>query len=306
VSEIEVKQENMKANQAEDEVHNPWYEAWKRLRRNKLAIFGLAITLLVVVVAIFAPWIAPYDPAHSPVMQEGKVELSMQGPTWSHPLGTDKLGRDILSRIIYGARVSMMVGFLTQAIALVIGVTLGAVAGYYGGLVDDIISYLVQVFLAFPFLLFAIAIMAVFQDPGVDKVFLALGLITWPRIARIVRGQVLSVKQEEYVEAVRSVGANDFRIILKHVLPNCLAPIIVTVTLGVAGAILAEAGLSYLGIGTQPPTPSWGLMLNNGRQYLRGEPRMMLFPGLAIAITVLAFNLFGDGLRDALDPKMKD
>jgi peptide/nickel transport system permease protein/oligopeptide transport system permease protein len=239
-------------------------------------------------------------------MEDGKAELSMQRPSLAHPLGTDKLGRDILSRIIYGSRISLMVGFFTQVIALAIGVTLGALGGYYGGIVDDIVTYLINVFLAFPFLLFAIAIMAVFQNPSVDKVFLALGLISWPRIARIVRGQVLSIKEEEYIEAVKSIGASDARIIVKHVLPNCLAPIIVTVTLGVAGAILAEAGLSFLGLGTQPPNPSWGLMLDTGRQYLRAEPRMMLFPGLAIAITVLAFNLFGDGLRDALDPKMKD
>ncbi|AGB40430.1 ABC-type dipeptide/oligopeptide/nickel transport system, permease component [Halobacteroides halobius DSM 5150] len=290
----------------EVEVHSPWRAAWRRLKRNKLAMFGLGITAILMIVAIFAPVIAPYDPFYSPVMQEGKVELSMQGPSLAHPFGTDTLGRDIFSRIVYGARISLMVGFVTQIISLVIGITLGALAGYYGGIVDDIISYLINVFLAFPFLLFAIAIMAVFQDPGVDKVFIALGLVSWPGLARIVRGQVMSLKEEEYVEAVESLGANDFRIIFKHIIPNCLAPIIVTVTLGIAGAILAEAGLSYLGLGAQPPQPSWGLMLNSGKQYMRTAPRMMLVPGIAIVLTVLGFNLFGDGLRDALDPKMKE
>jgi len=305
VSKVEVDQKQPNTN-LDTEAHSPWYEAWKRLRRNKLAMVGLAITAIFVIVAVFAPLIAPYNPRYSPVMEDGKVELSLQGPTWQHPFGTDKLGRDIFSRIVFGARISLMVGLLTQTIAVVIGVPLGAIAGYYGGVVDDIISYLVTVFLAFPFLLFCIAILAVFPEPGVDKVFLALGLVSWPRIARIVRGQVLSVKEEEFVEAVQSLGAKDGRIIFKHILPNCLAPIIVTVTLGVAGAILAEAGLSFLGLGTQPPTPSWGIMLNTGREYLRATPRMMLFPGVAIAITVMGLNLFGDGLRDALDPKMKD
>ncbi|GAB6099254.1 ABC transporter permease [Halanaerocella petrolearia] len=293
-------------NQEEVETHSPWKDAWGRLKRNKLAMFGLGVTITLIIVAIFAPWIAPYSPYYSPVMEDGKVELSMQGPSLAHPFGTDKLGRDIFSRIIYGARISLMVGFVTQVIALVIGITLGAVAGYYGGVVDDIISYLIQVFLAFPFLLFAIAIMAVFQDPGVDKVFIALGLVSWPGLARIVRGQVMSLKEEEYIEAAQALGASDFRIIFKHLIPNCLAPIIVTVTLGVASAILAEAGLSFLGLGSQPPNPSWGLMLSTGKSYLRSEPRMMLFPGGAIMLTVLGFNLFGDGLRDALDPEMNE
>ncbi len=288
------------------QVHSPWVDAWKRLKKNKMAMLGLVVTITLIFVAIFADYIAPYDPIFSPVMEEGKVELSMQGPSLEHPFGTDKLGRDIFSRIIYGARISLTVGFVTQVISLVIGITLGAIAGYYGGLVDDVVSYLINVFLAFPFMLFAIAIMAVFQDPGIEKIFIALGLISWPGLARIVRGQVMALKEEEYIEAAKSLGASDFRIILKHVIPNTLAPIIVTVTLGVASAILSEAGLSFLGLGAQPPTPSWGLILSTGKEYLRSDPRMMLFPGLAIMVTVLGFNLFGDGLRDALDPKMKD
>ncbi|GAB6138235.1 ABC transporter permease [Halanaerobaculum tunisiense] len=308
MAQREIKQDSTKATKQdkEAEVHSVWRDAWRRLKKNKLAMLGLWVTIFLFIVAALAPVIAPYDPYYSPVMEDGKVELSLQGPSWTHLFGTDKLGRDIFSRIIYGARISLFVGFATQAIALVIGITLGAIGGYYGGLVDDLVSYLINVFLAFPFLLFVIAVMSVFQDPGIDKVVLALGILGWPRLARIVRGQIMSLKEEEYVEAAQSLGASDFRVIFKHLLPNCLAPIIVTVTLGVAGAILSEAGLSFLGLGAQPPEPSWGLMINTGRQFLRGEPRMMLIPGAAIMITVLGFNLFGDGLRDALDPKMKD
>ena len=302
--EVEVKEKEV--NQVAAEAHSPWYEAWKRLKKNKLAMIGLSITTILLIVAVFAPLIAPYNPRYAPVIEDGKVELSLQGPTWAHPFGTDKLGRDIFSRVVYGARISLLVGLITQGIALVLGITLGAVAGYYGGLIDEAVSYLIQVFLAFPFILFAIAIMAVFSEPGVDKVFLALGLISWPPLARIVRGQVMSIKEEEYIEAAQSLGASDFRIIVKHVIPNSLAPIIVTVTLGVAGAILAETGLSFLGLGTQPPRPSWGVMLKTGQEYIRSYPHMIWFPGLAIMIAVMGINLLGDGLRDALDPKMKD
>ena len=299
-------EEEQGIKQMSEEAHSPWYEAWKRLKRNKLAMIGLGITTTLLIVALLAPLIAPYNPRYAPVVEDGKVELSLQGPSWAHPFGTDKLGRDIFSRVVYGARISLMVGLLTQGIALVLGITLGAIAGYYGGLIDEAVSYLIQVFLAFPFILFAIAIMAVFTEPGVDKVFLALGLISWPPLARIVRGQVMSIKEEEYIEAAQSLGASDFRIIVKHVIPNSLAPIIVTVTLGVAGAILAEAGLSFLGLGTQPPRPSWGVMLKTGQEYIRSYPHMIWFPGLAIMIAVMGINLLGDGLRDALDPKMKD
>jgi peptide/nickel transport system permease protein/oligopeptide transport system permease protein len=298
--------EDQELNQVTEEIDSPWYKAWKRLKKNKLAMIGLAITTILLIVAIFAPLIAPQDPRYAPVIEDGKVELSLQGPSWGHPFGTDKLGRDIFSRVVYGARISLMVGLLTQGIAVVFGITLGAIAGYYGGLIDEAVSYLIQVFLAFPFILFAIAIMAVFSEPGVDKVFLALGIISWPPLARIVRGQVMSLKEEEYIDAAKALGASDFRIIVKHVLPNSLAPIIVTVTLGVAGAILAEAGLSFLGLGTQPPRPSWGVMLKTGQEYIRSYPHMIWFPGVAIMTAVMGINLLGDGLRDALDPKMKD
>ncbi|SJZ40045.1 nickel transporter permease [Selenihalanaerobacter shriftii] len=293
-----VQKESMQQKE-EVEIYSPWREAWRKLKKNKMAMVGLGITVLLVIVAILAPYIALHDPLKVDLMK------SLQPPSSEYPLGTDRLGRGIFSRIVHGARISLRVGLITQSIALIIGVTLGALAGYYGGWVDEVISYLINVFLAFPFLLFAIAIMATL-GPGINNVFLALAIVSWPGLARIVRGQVMSLKSEEYVEAAKALGANDFKIILKHLIPNCMAPIIVTVTLGVASSILAEAGLSFLGLGAQPPTPSWGLMLSSGRSFIRTNPGMMVYPGLAIMVTILGLNLFGDGLRDALDPKMKD
>jgi ABC-type dipeptide/oligopeptide/nickel transport system permease subunit len=281
------------------EIYSPWSDAWRRLKRNKMAMVGLGITMFLFIIAIFVPYIAPHDPLKVDLMK------SLQSPSIEYPLGTDRLGRGMFSRIIYGARISLKVGIITQSVALLIGITLGALAGYYGGWVDEIISYLINVFLAFPYLLFAIAIMATL-GPGIDNVFLALAIVTWPALARIVRGQVMAMKSEEYVEAAKALGANDFKIIFKHLIPNCAAPIIVTVTLGVASSILSEVGLSFLGLGAQPPTPSWGLMLSNGRSFIRSNSGLMIYPGLAIMITILGLNLFGDGLRDVLDPKMKD
>lgn len=275
------------------------FNIWEHLKRNKRIVIGLVITILLIIVAISAPYIAPHDPL--------KVDLSksLQSPNLQYPLGTDRLGRGVLSRIVYGARISLKIGVITQSIALIIGIFLGALAGYYGGWVDEFISYLINLFLAFPFLLFAIAIMGTL-GPGITNVFVALALVTWPGLARIIRGQIMSLKEEEYVEAMKALGASDFKIIFKHLLPNCMAPIIVTVMLGVGSSILAEAGLSFLGLGAQPPTPSWGLMLSNGRGFIRSNPRLMIYPGLAIMITILGLNLFGDGLRDILDPKMHD
>lgn len=272
---------------------------WKRLRTNKMAMFGLLITLAIVLIAIFAPLLAPFDPYHV------KLSQALQEPGQNgHILGTDQLGRDQFSRLLYGARISLQVGLITQGISLVIGVIMGALAGYYGGKVDEIISYLINVFFAFPSLLFAIAIMATL-GPGLNNIFIALGTVSWPGLARIVRGQVLQLREKEYIEAIRALGGNDLAIIIRHILPNCLAPVIVTTTLGVAGAILSEAGLSFLGIGAQPPMPSWGLMLAMGRSYVTSKAFLTIYPGLAIMITILGLNLLGDGLRDALDPRMK-
>ncbi len=272
---------------------------WKRLKKNKMAMVGLTITIGLLLIAIFAPAIVPYDPYTVDLSQ------SMRAPGQEgHLLGTDQLGRDQFSRLLYGARISLQVGIITQSISMVIGIFMGALAGYYGGKVDEFISYLINVFFAFPSLLFAIAIMATL-GPGLNNIFIALGAVSWPGLARIVRGQVLQLKEQEYIEAIRALGGNDFKIIVKHILPNCMAPIIVTATLGVAGAILSEAGLSFLGLGAQPPMPSWGLMLSMGRTYVTTKTWLTIYPGLAIMITILGLNLLGDGLRDALDPRMK-
>lgn len=289
----------METRKQEVKINNPWRNVWQRLKNNKAAIVGLIITLMIIIAAIFAPYMAPHDPLEVDLMK------SLQAPSTEYPLGTDRLGRCIFSRIIYGARVSLQVGFITQSIALVIGIVLGSLAGFYGGWVDEVISYLIQLFLAFPFLLFIIAIVAAL-GPGIINVFLALAVVTWPGLARIVRGEIMSIKEEEYVQAIEALGANDVRIIFKHLLPNCLSPIIITVTLGVAEAILAEAGLSFLGLGAQPPTPSWGLMLSSSRSFLRTHPSLVIYPGAAIMITILGLNLLGDGLRDALDPRIKN
>lgn len=272
---------------------------WKRLKRNRMAMLGLGITVSLIILAILAPIIAPFDPFSVNLAE------SMKAPGEDgHLLGTDQLGRDQLSRLIYGAQISLRVGIITQAISMVIGIFMGAISGYYGGKVDELISYLTNVFFAFPSLLFAIAIMATL-GPGLNNIFIALGAVSWPGIARIVRGQVLQLKEQEYIEAIRALGGNDFMIIMKHILPNCMAPIIVTTTLGIAGAILSEAGLSFLGLGAQPPAPSWGLMLSMGRTYVTTKTWLTIYPGLAIMITILGLNLLGDGLRDALDPRMK-
>ncbi len=272
--------------------------AWKRLKRNRPAMAGLVVIILLMLMAVFAPYLAPYDP------YKQCLDDQLRPPSRKYPLGTDDLGRDIASRIIYGSRISLTVGFVAEGITLVIGVTLGAISGYFGGGVDNLIMRLTDMMFAFPDLLFAIAIMFVL-GPGIYNVFIALALVGWAGMARLVRGQVLAVREREFVEAARAVGDRDLRIIARHVLPNCLAPVIVSATLGIPGAIMAEAGLSFLGLGAQPPSPSWGGMIAIGKGYLRFAPWFSVYPGLAIMITVLAFNLFGDGLRDALDPRLR-
>lgn len=271
---------------------------WRRARRlRNLAIGGVLVGVLVLAAAL-APVIAPFDP-----VRDADLNNYLRPPGAPFALGTDTFGRDVLSRVIYGARVSLGVGIAVQASALVIGVTLGLLAGFFGGRVDQLIMRLTEVVFAFPGLLFAIAIMAVI-GPSLYNVFLALGLVSWTSLARVVRGQVLSLKEQEYVEAARAVGASNARIIARHILPNTLAAVVVLVTLGIGGAILAEAGLSFLGLGAQPPQPSWGSMLSAGRDYLLQAPWLSVYPGLAIFLTVMGFNLLGDGIRDLLDPRM--
>lgn len=277
----------------------PWYDVWRRLKRNKMAMFGLVIILLLVFTAIFADVIAPYG------FDDQNLKDRLMAPGAKYLLGTDNFGRDILSRIIYGSRISLQVGFIAVGIAALVGGSLGAIAGYYGGKLDNFLMRIMDILLAIPSILLAISIVAAL-GPGLVNVMIAVGIGSIPSYARIVRASVLSIRDQEFVEAAKAVGANDFRIITKHILPNSLAPIIVQATLGVAGAILSAAGLSFIGLGIQPPTPEWGAMLSSGREYLRDHWHVATFPGLAIMITIFALNLLGDGLRDALDPRLKN
>ena len=271
-------------------------DVFRELRNNKLALFGVLILFLLVFIAIFAPFIAPHDP----VDQELKKRLSP--PSSEYPLGTDHLGRCILSRLLYGARISLPIAVMVVGITFAIGVTTGAISGYLGGIADEIIMRIVDVFLTFPGLILALGIIAAL-GPGLFNAMIALVVVGWAGYTRIVRGSVLSVKEKEFVEGARGLGASDSYILVRHILPNVIAPVIPMAMLGMGYVILAVAGLSFLGLGAQPPTPEWGAMLNDGRVFMRSAPQLMIFPGLAIMITVLAFNFLGDGLRDVLDPR---
>lgn len=273
-------------------------DAWRRLRRNKLAMVGLSIVIIVILVAIFAPFIAPYDPTVR------VKEESLLSPSKKHIFGTDLLGRDIFSRVIYGSRISIGVGIVAVGISVIIGLFLGAISGYFGNVSDAVIMRFADIFFAFPYILGAIAIMTVL-GPGVINIFIAIGVLGWASFARIFRGSILSIKNKEFIEAARALGASNFRIIVKHIFPNAFAPIIVYGTMNVGTAIIVEAALSFLGLGVQPPTPAWGEMLSESLDYIDIAPWMMFFPGLAIVITVLGFVLLGDGLRDAFDPRLR-
>ena len=277
-----------------------WGDVWARFKRNKLAMVGLCVIIFLYTVAIFAPILAPYP--------YDKMNLdNIYAPPGSpgHILGTDEFGRDVLSRLIYGARVSLTVGLVVVGMSSVVGITLGAIAGYYGGWIDSLIMRVVDFLYAFPFFILAITIVAIL-GPSLYNAMLALAVVSWVGYARMVRGQFLSLKQTEFVEAARGAGAGDLRIMFVHLLPNALGPVMVQMSLGIAGAILSASGLSFLGLGAQPPTAEWGAMLNAGKDYLRSSPHLATYPGLAIMVTVLAFNFVGDGLRDALDPRLKE
>jgi len=268
---------------------------------NRLTIAGLIIVTVLVIVALFAPWIAPYD--------VGTTDLAIRylAPSSAHWFGTDSTGRDIFSRVVFGARISLQVGIIVVFVSAFIGTILGAVAGYYGGWVDRIVSgYVFNVFLAFPGLLLAIAMVA-FLGAGLNKLILALCIIGWVGYARLIRGQVLKVREYDFVQAARALGASDTRILFIHILPNAIQPLIVQASLGMAGAVLSEASLSFLGLGVPPPAPSWGVMIEEARDLstLAAAPHALIFPGIAIALTVLAFNFIGDGLREYLDPKQR-
>jgi peptide/nickel transport system permease protein len=282
---------------------SPFAQGLRRLRRNKTALVGAFIVAVLVVTAVFADVLAPLSPIAS------DQSRTFQLPSRDHPLGTDQLGRDMMSRIIHGTRISLLVGVSSVLLALFIGVPLGMAAGFYGGRLDSGIMRAMDLILAFPIYLLAIILMVIFTPTagliGTMKVTGAIAIVRIPIYARLVRGSVLSIKEKEYIEACRALGVRDPWIIFRHVLPNCLAPIIVTTTLGIATSIIVEATLSFLGLGTQPPTPSWGWDLKANVAFIQSNMWLSLFPGLAIFVTVLGFNLFGDGLRDALDPRMK-
>ncbi len=276
------------------------YEVWRRLRKNKGAMIGLGILAFFVLISIFADVIADYD---TQVIHQD-VANRLQAPSAEHWFGTDEYGRDIFARIVHGTRISLYVGLLSVVIGTVIGTVLGALAGYYGGVVDNTIMRILDIFLALPAILLCMAIIAAFGPTTLNLIF-AIGVSNVPKFSRVVRGAVITIKDQEFVESARAAGVGEWGIILRHIIPNCMAPIIVQVTLRVAYAILATASLSFLGIGVMPPTPEWGAMLNGGRSFIRESSYLTIFPGLAIMLTVLSLNLLGDGLRDALDPRLK-
>ena len=274
----------------------PWRRAWRRLARRRGAMFGAAVVLGFVLLALFATWVAPQDPIAT---SWGAIR---KAPSAGHWFGTDDIGRDVLSRVIWGTQASLLAGVVSVSISLLLGVPIGLAAGFLGGPVDALISRIVDAFLACPFLILAIAL-AAFLGPSLSNAMIAIGVSATPIFVRLTRAQVINVKVEDYIEAARALGNPPWRIALRHVLPNITAPLIVQATLAIAAAVIAEASLSFLGLGQQPPAPSWGSMLNTAKNYVDNAPWMAVWPGLAIFLLVLAFNLLGDGLRDALDPR---
>jgi peptide/nickel transport system permease protein len=271
---------------------------WPRLKRNRLALFGGAVVLMLFVASLLAPLISPYDPS---AINAWKV---LEPPSWQHWFGTDELGRDVLSRVLYGARVSLKVGFVAVGIAVSIGTVVGLVSGYFSGLVDATLMRVVDIMLCFPAFFLILAIIT-FLEPSIWYIMMVIGLTGWMGVARLVRAETLSIREMDYILAARCIGCSNARIIFRHILPNAISPVLVSATLGIAGAILTESALSCLGIGVQPPTPSWGNILTSGKDYIEFAWWLSLFPGLAILVTVLAYNLLGEGIRDALDPRVK-
>lgn len=274
-------------------------EFWPRFHRNRLAMSGLILVLTLFAISLLAPWLAPYDP------NQINLQAALLPPSPEHWLGTDALGRDVLSRIIYGSRISLKVGFVSVGLATLIGVLIGAVAGFYGGWVDNLLMRLVDIMLCFPTFFLILAVIALLE-PSIWNIMVIIGLTSWMGVARLVRAEFLSLKEREFVLAAKALGASDLRLIFRHLLPNALAPVMVSATLGVAGAILTESALSFLGLGVQPPTPSWGNILTAGKDNLEIAWWLSVFPGLAILITVMAYNLLGEGIREAIDPRLKE
>lgn len=271
---------------------------WPRLKRNRLAMTGLGVVVLLFLASLLAPLIAPYNPS------EINAWDVLQPPSWQHWFGTDELGRDVLTRVLFGARISLKVGFVAIGIAVLLGSAVGLLAGYYGGWVDTLLMRCVDIMLCFPAFFLILAIIT-FLEPSIWYIMAVIGLTGWMGVARLVRAEVLAIREADYILAARCIGCSDLRIILRHILPNALSPVLVAATLGVAGAILTESALSFLGIGVQPPTPSWGNILTSGKDYIEFAWWLSLYPGLAILITVLAYNLLGEGIRDALDPRTR-
>jgi len=286
-----------------------WSDAWVRFRRNRLAVLGLALVTFLVVVALISPLLVHFGLIHTPFTQQ--VESIETGPGVNgHPFGTDILGRDTLARLMIGSQVSLTVGLLVQGIIFPIGLTIGLTAGYFGGRIDNLLMRFTDIWYAFPDLLFVLVVVSVWRQGGpwfvqLIPIFGAIALVNWVGLARLVRGQVLSIKEKEYIEAARSSGSPPLKLILKHLLPNSLGPIIVTLTFGIPNAIFLEAVLSFLGVGIQPPQPTWGQMVADGVEAIYANPTAVVFPALAIGFTLLAFSFIGDGLRDALDPRMR-
>lgn len=270
---------------------------WRRFRRNKLAFFGLVIVIAMFLIALLAPLIAPYDPLSI------DVHNVFSPPSRPHPFGTDELGRDVLSRMIWGSRVSLQVGVLAVGLAIMLGTIFGSLAGYYGGKIDSLIMRFVDMMLAFPTLFLILAVISILE-PSIYNIMIIIGLTGWMDVARLVRAEFLSLKERDFVQAAKALGASNLRIIFGHILPNALSPVFVAATFGIAGAILVESGLSFLGLGVQPPNPSWGNIITSGKDNIEVAWWLSLFPGLAILITVLSYNLVGEGLRDSIDPRL--
>ena len=271
---------------------------WQNLKRNRLAMAGGFVVGLLFVVSVLAPLLVPYDPNGINAWQV------LSPPSWQHWFGTDELGRDVLSRVIYGARISLKVGFVAVGIAVAIGTLVGLVSGYYSGIIDTALMRFVDIMLCFPAFFLILAVIAI-REPSIWNIMIVIGLTGWMGVARLVRAETLSIREMDYIMAARCIGCSNTRIIFRHILPNAISPVLVAATLGVAGAILTESALSFLGIGVLPPTPSWGNILTSGKDYIEFAWWLSLFPGLAILVTVLAYNLLGEGIRDALDPRVK-
>ncbi|BDG48709.1 MULTISPECIES: nickel transporter permease [Parageobacillus] len=299
MAELARNQTTIQAVEEKEESASLWREGWRRFRENRIALVGLGIVIFFILLAILAPLIAPYS------ITEQNLTQRLQPPSSKHLFGTDDFGRDIFSRVIYGARISLWVGFFSVLGSVIVGSLLGIIAGYYGRWIDGIISRLFDIMLAFPSILLAIGIVTVL-GPSLQNALIAIAVINVPNFGRLIRSRVLSIKQEEYIMAAKAIGMSDMRILFHHILPNSMAPIIVQGTLAIATAIIEAAALGFLGLGAQPPNPEWGKMLADSKDFLTQAPWTMIFPGLAIMLTVLGFNLMGDGLRDALDPRMKN